>query len=54
MLGGEIVVPSPDDVIDVVCPSLPVTASKLISTVSRKTDRNELGLPSMGTPLSGR
>ena len=54
MLGGEIVVPSPDDVIEVVCPSLGVTESsenRLVITVRTKTIRNELGLPSMEFPL---
>ena len=54
MLGGEIVVPSPDDVIEVVCPSLGVTESsenRLVITVRTKTARNELVLPSMGIPF---
>jgi hypothetical protein len=51
MLGGEIVVPNPDDVIEVVCPSLTVTENRLVITVRTKTARNELVLPSMGIPF---
>jgi len=54
MLGAEIVVPNPDGVIEVVCPSLGVTENsrdRIVITVRRKSGRNELVLPSMGIPF---